>query len=143
MKMMWNFCRFALWLLLSARRVDNVRQKVSSVCKWIARWVSGERSALQINANDILFRFSVRLGWLLFFNQNDYVFCDESNRNGSAPDERMFAVWLTFAATRRHYIIRSINAWHYYDDVLFSRLFVWWPNFSFIYKFRTHCGCML
>lgn len=92
--------------------------------------------AHQINANDILFVFRVcnSAGLVccssLYFTRNEYIvfFAPKKKLAGSLLSfhELTFVQLFAFLyLSHKHNIIRSINAWYYYDRRSFCRLFVW------------------
>lgn len=91
--------------------------------------------AHQINANDILFVFRVcnSAGLVccssLFHSKWLYIFfCVEKKLAGfllSFHELTFVQLFAFLYLSHKHNIIRSINAWYYYDGRSFCRLFVW------------------
>lgn len=76
------------------RAVENVHTRSLKCFVNELRDESGERSALQINANDILFRLSVRLGWFFFLIKMIMCFVQKATEmvGSRAAEKRLLGV---------------------------------------------------
>lgn len=122
---------------------DGNVYSVWNVCEWIVSLSVGQNTvARKLMQMTYFLRLCVQLGWhCIFFSFFHHILikmimCFQKKTGSLCAVIGTNIFYWHFV--QKHNIIRSINAWHYYNDVLFHRLFVWWTNFLFIFCKISH-----